>query len=175
MKLWSRAGALIAENHRRGHFSTLFDARPVNVCTGSEWYQFPSHFFLPAAARVQYVQDGFGGILPQHFSEINGTFAVPAQEFNDRNREVTARYVDLAQCDYLVVLIDANKPAQESALRRQLLLDGDVGDARFHRIAAEKVISSEFSASALFRAFYIPGLSASRVKFQEYVLFEQVK
>jgi alpha-1,2-mannosyltransferase len=176
MKLWGRAGAFIAEKKGSVSFSALPAASAaLNVCTGSEWYQFPSHFFLPASARVQYVQDGFGGILPQHFSEINGTFAEPAQEFNDRNREVTTRYVNLAQCDYLVILIDANKPAQESTLRQQLLQDGGIDNTRFRQVASEKVISAEFSVSALFRAFYIPGLSTSRVKFQEYVLFEQVK
>jgi hypothetical protein len=50
-----------------------------------------------------------------------------------------------------------------------------VDDVTFRKVAAERVISAEFSASALFRAFYTPGLSASRVKFQEYALFEQVK
>jgi hypothetical protein len=93
------ADSVAARNPTHSHHHT------VNVCTGGEWYQFPSHFFLPPHARLQYIDDHFGGILPQHFAPLNGTAAVLLQAFNNRNREEKARYVPLLECDYLVLLM----------------------------------------------------------------------
>lgn len=171
MKLWSVAGK---------HITTMQSTQsrhsqdPARVCTGSEWYQFPSHFFLPAGARLDYLSDGFGGVLPQHFAPLNGTFASPLQEFNDQNKEVTERYVPLAQCDYVILLIDDNKPVQDSLLRAQLREEHDINHTKFRRVTSERVISAAYSPSALLRAYFIPGKSPKSVKFQEYTLFERV-
>ena len=101
----------------------------ITVCTGSEWYQFPSNFFLPAHAHIQYIEDGFRGILPQHFAAANGTSAAPEQPFNDRNREEPSRYVELFECDYLVALVDFNRPMQlQNPLRRMLMASGRGGE-----------------------------------------------
>ena len=145
----------------------------LEVCTGSEWYQFPSHFFLPASARLQYLRDGFTGILPQHFASESGTSAVPLQAFNDLNREEPARYLDLAQCDYLVVLIDRNKPGQETELRAQLLREEGKEDAMFRQVASAQVISPDYSLSSLHRAYYIPHQTPKSVRFQDYILYER--
>lgn len=186
MRLWESAGRHIDAKHT----SKMGNKAPINVCTGSEWYQFPSHFHLPSYASLQFISDGFGGILPQHFSEINGTFAEPPQAFNDRNTEVRERYISLQQCDYLVVLLDRNKEVEESILRSQLSVAEEVGsstsvivrDERTHKsgprmyfrmVAKEPVVSPEFSASALFRAYFVPFKSPSSVKFKDYVLFER--
>lgn len=159
------------------------------MCTGSEWYLFPSHFFLPASAQLAYVEDGFGGILPQPFATINGTFAEPLQPFNDGNREEVSRYVPVSSCDYLVLLVDRNK--EESALgplRRELVKqqqqrqqeepdssgDSSALGAQFAAVAARDVISPEFSLSSLGRAFYIPGLTERTVKFKQYILFQRL-
>lgn len=96
----------------------------VTVCTGAEWYLFPSHFFLPNNARLAFVRDGFGGVLPQHFGfgrlsslhpqdvidpwHRNGTYLLPVQPFNDRNEEELSRYVLLEDCHYVVVVVDEN-------------------------------------------------------------------
>jgi len=146
----------------------------LNVCTGSEWYQFPSHFFLPDCARLQYVRDGFGGELPQHFGAVNGTAAEPLQVFNDLNEEVLERYVSLSQCDYIVLLVDNNHPQQETPLRHALLNNEMIDGQRFNRVTSEKVISSAHSPSALLRAFFIPFLSSRSNKQQDYVLFEKL-
>lgn len=172
--------------------------KPISVCTGGEWYQFPSHFHLPSRARLQFISDGFGGILPQHFAEINGTWVDPPQEFNDRNTEVRERYIPLEHCDYLVLLIDRNKVQEDSLLRRQLSVASEVGSVAivvsrpqdiseshsaleaesshrntFRVIAQESVVAPEHSTSALYRAFYVPFKSATAVKFKDYVFFER--
>lgn len=170
MKLWETAGAHIGQ-----HTAATAQGRSVQVCTGSEWYQFPSHFFLPASARLQYVRDGFTGILPQHFAAERGTAAEPLQAFNDLNREEPARYVDLALCDYLVVLVDRNKAVQESPLREQLVRGEGSPGAMFRQVASESVISSEFSPSSLLRAYYVPKLTSNSVKFKDYVLYERIE
>lgn len=156
------------------------------MCTGGEWYQFPSHFFLPAGARVQYIRDGFGGILPQHFATVNGTAGEPLQAFNDRNAEVTSRYVAPSDCDYLVLLVDTAQheggQGQGNDLRArlrqgtELAEEAELEGQRFRRVLSEKVISSAASSgSGLYRAFYVPFRSSHAVRMQDYVLYEQVK
>lgn len=177
MKLWETASAHIASRHHPQLATTTSptssEPRKLDVCTGSEWYQFPSHFFLPEEARLQYLRDGFTGILPQHFASEQGTSAVPLQAFNDLNREEPARYVDLAQCDFLVVLIDRNKSVQETELRAQLLREEGLPTALFRRVASEPVISPDYSPSSLHRAYYIPYQTPKRVRFQDYILYER--
>lgn len=172
MKLWETAGAHVAQ---RQQAADTTQSRAVQLCTGSEWYQFPSHFFLPTSARLQYVRDGFTGILPQHFAAESGTAAEPLQAVNDLNREEPARYVALSQCDYLVVLVDRNKAVQDSELRAQLVREEGSSDAQFRRVASEPVVSPEFSMSSILRAYYVPKLTANSVKFKDYVLYEKNK
>ena len=76
------------------------------MCTGAEWYSFPSHFFLPEHVRLAYVRDSFHGQLPQYFASVDGTSATTHDTpFNDRNQEELRRYVPLSQCDYLVAVM----------------------------------------------------------------------
>lgn len=180
MGLWKRTHTIT---------SMLSNERiPVNICTGSEWYLFPSHFFLPGNAHLQYIEDGFKGVLPQHFASVNGTSAEPVQPFNDRNQEERSRYVTAEACDYIILLVDHNKPRedQEGALRVQLAGFND--DAMSQQVvwfmsqqsqkyviaAEERVISPEYSTSSLARAYYLPGYSDKRVKFKSYYLLKRV-
>jgi alpha-1,2-mannosyltransferase len=40
----------------------------IPVCTGAEWYRFPSSFFLPGPRyRLQFIKSGFTGLLPRQF------------------------------------------------------------------------------------------------------------
>ena len=59
----------------------------LKVCAGDEWYRFASHFFLPNSGRLEFVQAGFTGQLPQHFTEGGSRVSSP-QPFNAVNREV---------------------------------------------------------------------------------------
>ncbi|TPX60331.1 hypothetical protein PhCBS80983_g01858 [Powellomyces hirtus] len=99
------------------------------LCVGKEWYRFPSHYFLPDDIRLRYLKSDFRGLLPKYFEEpavehketpARGnataaalsdperrrlahrlTYIVP-DGMNDRNEEVTDRYVDISHCDYIV-------------------------------------------------------------------------
>lgn len=51
---------------------------PTIVCTGAEWYRYPSAFWLPGPAyRLQFVASGFSGLLPRPFDprEVGGAEA----------------------------------------------------------------------------------------------------
>jgi hypothetical protein len=174
---------------------------PTRVCTGSEWYYFPSHFFLPDNAELHFLKDGFGGVLPQHFARIDGTSAVPLQPFNDENKEETSRYVPLATCDFVVLLVDFNRKRDSSTWKgdqqhksRDLELDGlrshllyqyenslPLGERlsyngyAFVVSASQQVLSPAYSHSSLSRAYYVPFLSAASVKYQSYVLLKQLQ
>lgn len=172
----------------------------ISVCTGSEWYQFPSNFFLPEHSQLQYIEDGFTGVLPQHFAPKNGTFITPLQPFNDRNEEEPSRYVSLYSCHYLVVLVDynddyltscdneclnsnecdvnqeCNKATIGKMLRRSLIEtdDDSLALGAFELVTERPVISTRFSTSVLPRAYYIPTVSSSAVKFQSYALYRNI-
>lgn len=69
----------------------------IIVCIGSEWHRFPSSFFLPSPAyKVQWLDDGFKGLLPIPFnSSIGGTAAAPSY-FNKLNKASAEQYVGVA-------------------------------------------------------------------------------
>jgi alpha-1,2-mannosyltransferase len=127
---------------------------------------------------LQFVKDGFTGILPQHFAPQDGTSAEPLQPFNDLNREETSRYVELGQCDYLVVLLDRNQPVQENVLRANLLHSEETREslpatASFRAVISEPVISPNFSPHSLYRAYYVPFKTPESVKFKDYILYKR--
>jgi len=64
------------------------------LCIGSEWHRFPSSFFIPDyVGQVQWIDDGFRGLLPFPFnSTLGGTAAAPPY-FNDKNMASDKQYV----------------------------------------------------------------------------------
>jgi alpha-1,2-mannosyltransferase len=144
----------------------------LTVCTGREWYSFPSHFFLPTHAQLAFLNDNFHGLLPQPFAPDNGTFADPIQPFNDRNEEEPSRYVRLADCDYVVLLHSERVEDEPRALHAAI--DDASGDTSFIQVAATRVIDPVLSISSFGRAFYIPFFSSMKNKFQQYRLYEKV-
>jgi hypothetical protein len=80
ISLWTRMGENIRINNLQNDENNENNAKlgnkfkPVIICMGGEWYTFPSHFFLPNNARIEYVYDNFHGELPQHFNSILGTY-----------------------------------------------------------------------------------------------------
>jgi hypothetical protein len=131
----------------------------VVVCTGSEWYYFPSHFFLPPSARLEFISDGFHGQLPHHFSKFHGTSATPALPFNDDNMEDVQAYVDVSRCDYLVTL---SRPDRLSSIW-----------PAFQRMSSEKVLHIEQSVSSIARALFIPFYSSKRNVYRKYLFYKR--
>ena len=74
------------------------------VCAGTDWYRFPSSFFLPGPGyRLQFVRSDFDGLLPRLFSEKEGGTRLAPAEFNDENRLEEANFWDDAGwCDFFV-------------------------------------------------------------------------
>ena len=127
MQLWEALGQNLALDKAATGETGL-----VRVCTGSDWYFFPSHFFLPDNARLEFVYDRFHGQLPQYFGPATppatpatgyghansqgmsampwdawvGTWSPPLQPFNDMNREEDSRYVQLSDCEYVVAVVE---------------------------------------------------------------------
>jgi len=65
----------------------------INVCVGKEWYRFPSNFFMPSERfKLQYIESGFTGQLPQPYVSENGTWIIPSG-FNALNKQEMSRYV----------------------------------------------------------------------------------
>ncbi|KAJ2253836.1 hypothetical protein GGI13_002482 [Coemansia sp. RSA 455] len=82
------------------------------VCMGSDWYRFPSSFWLPHNYRLQFVESAFDGHLPGDFtpSWISGSTrastAMRRDDFNSMNRwepaHATLSNMTTEVCDYIV-------------------------------------------------------------------------
>lgn len=180
MQAWEELGSALARYEQN-------ESAVVRVCTGGEWYFFPSHFFLPNHARLDFVRDYFHGQLPQHFSGPawhGGTWATPRQPFNDANREEESRYVQLSDCDYVVALINTDvDQSQHGPMVASMSL------ASAARAAQEPGQSSSFSfvldkpvldparssSSSLARAYHIPLLSKKNNVYNKYSVFRRVE
>lgn len=147
----------------------------VNVCVGKEWYRYPSSFFLPDNARLQFVKSDFAGLLPKAYpsadpadwaSILNVTKAIPT-EMNDMNRDEPSRYVDVSECDFLV---DLEIPYDNQASKHEPNYSADM--EKWNVVKTEPFLISGLS-SGLFRAFYVPFLSERHCVFGNYSLLER--
>lgn len=139
------------------------------VCVGTEWYRYPSSFFLPGPGyRLQFVASGFDGLLPRHFEEhSNGTKSAPYQ-FNDENRSEPDNYWDSADdCDYFVT----------STTTQGRWIDEPILNATSHewRIKVAYPFIDNSRSPALTRAFYIPYLSWKKNVWIDYMLLEKAE
>ncbi|KAL4423801.1 hypothetical protein ABPG75_001102 [Micractinium tetrahymenae] len=137
----------------------------VPVCTGAEWYRFPSAFHLPGERyRLQFINSGFTGLLPRQFDASQGGTRAAPRQFNDRNREEPDNYwPSAANCSYVVTLRD----------RASGSLIDELGDlAAWEEVAALPFLDAAHSP-ALTRAFYIPGLSPAKNRQMDYVLLRR--
>ncbi|KAI7842794.1 hypothetical protein COHA_003540 [Chlorella ohadii] len=142
---------------------------PISVCTGAEWHRFPSAFFLPGQRyRLQFIKSGFDGLLPHQFDDKQGGTRAAPPYFNDRNQEEPANYWPSAYgCHYVVTLRD-----EQGALLDTLAAEGEEGAPAWQQLASLPFVDQARSPP-LFRAFYVPGLSAQRNRRYEYVLLRR--
>jgi alpha-1,2-mannosyltransferase len=162
----------------------------VRVCVGKEWYRFASSFFLPSSHfELSFVSSGFKGLLPKQYERINSTWTIPT-EMNDENREEPSRYVcrsllaigrlvgeqhslilstqpkptnaqvDASQCHYM---IDLDLPHQSE---EHYIDDTDTWETLFE----QQFLDAHNSHKALYRALWVPSLSAQHNSFAPYVL-----
>jgi alpha-1,2-mannosyltransferase len=170
----SRSQALV---HHYGSIMKIYRYLPelpvgkrAYVCVGTEWYRYPSSFFLPGTGyRLQFVASGFDGLLPRPFEEgIEGTKAAPPQ-FNDDNRSEPDNYWDTADaCDFFVTSAESHRgPWIDDAVLKATPFTWNI------RSSLPFVDAS--SSPALTRALYIPYLSQKKNVWLEYILLEKGK
>lgn len=183
MELWRDLGQALAEQGKGNPSKS-----ELTVCTGREWYFFPSHFFLPQHTRLAFVRDSFHGQLPQLFREGGpggeqswiGLWSDPLQPFNKMNKEEMSRYVDISSCDYVVALVDheAEQHAHGPMVRAmELAVLGDSSapqiPGKFSVMINKPVLDPSRSPSALARAFHIPMLSKRLNIYNMYTAFSK--
>jgi hypothetical protein len=142
-------------------------------------YTFPSHFFLPSGSELAFVEDGFGGLLPQPFVQ---TWATPPQPMNDRNEEEQLRYVPFATCDFFVMSNPLERQQTEvidGAVSQEAVMTGHISpllaftrSSSVSSVHCESLIDAQRSQSALARAFSIPFFSPPRNYFVDYCLYK---
>uniref|UniRef100_A0A1B6CT78 Mannosyltransferase n=3 Tax=Clastoptera arizonana TaxID=38151 RepID=A0A1B6CT78_9HEMI len=120
----------------------------INICTGKEWYRYPSSFFLPSENwHLQFLESEFRGQLPQPYSILeNGSMIVPPN-MNDENREEPSRYVNISTCDYLVDLDNGVETPREPNYSQQT--------DKWTVVKGIPFIDAARS-NQLLRAFYVP-------------------
>ncbi|KAL0044650.1 hypothetical protein WJX82_004234 [Trebouxia sp. C0006] len=129
----------------------------VSVCVGDEWYRYPSSFFLPGSSyRLQFVKSGFDGMLPIAFNASQGGTAASPAQLNDRNEGHPDTYWNsTADCHFMILMQQADEPQPDPV--------------HWEVIAKEPFVEGSRSPP-LWRALYIPVLSAQHVHWTHYIL-----
>lgn len=138
-----------------------------NVCLGKDWYRFPSSFFLPSDNfRVRFLKSEFDGMLPAYFSEGENSTKIVHPYFNDMNKEDTFMYFDYKKCHFLLDL-DLEKYTELEPNYAQRTKEWSVRKS-IPFLNAEK-------SNKLLRAFYVPFLTDSHVKYGNFNLLQRKK
>ena len=133
---------------------------PCVVCVGSEWYEYPSSFFVPQRCEMHFVRSGFGGVLPGHFNSSLGGTRHASEYLNDRNQADDRQYIsDESRCTFLVSMRADDHIAQEK--------ESD----KWEVVRKLKYVNSGASG-ALYRALFIPFLSSQKLVYNHYVLYK---
>jgi alpha-1,2-mannosyltransferase len=157
-----------------GSTSSASSSVPKIVCTGGEWYRFPSSYHLPGNTQLAFLKSSFLGQLPQQFSKYGSkeeSLKVQHGQFNELNNEELDRYVDIAECSYLIDVLDVahceDGDGDISACSKYVQMDRK----QWAQIASYKFLDAE-NTPLLHRVLFVPYLRRS--KYQEYALFERL-
>ncbi|KAK4053366.1 mannosyltransferase [Microbotryomycetes sp. JL221] len=138
----------------------------LRLCLGKEWHRFPSHFLVPDAVEVRFVQSGFEGILPKVWDNGNGannfgnssnngrglfgraTHVTPAG-MNSVNKQEMDRFVNASSCHYLVDFASATDSSTHP------LEPCYASQANWERVLCLPFLDKDQSWP-LTRAFYLP-------------------
>nr|CAD7442255.1 unnamed protein product [Timema bartmani] len=136
----------------------------INICVGKEWYRFPTSFFLPDNRwQLQFVKSEFHGQLPQPYSKgLNATSVIPPH-MNDMNKEEPSRYIDVAECHFLVDLDLNTETSWEPNYSRH--------SADWTVIKSVPFLDTARSHN-FFRAFFIPFVSSDYCMYAPYNLLQ---
>lgn len=150
--------------------SNLETKELINVCVSKEWYRYPSSFFMPETInlnvrqqkwRLRFLPSDFKGQLPGYFNE---SITVPYSTrhvdtlFNDLNKEVFQRYIDIKKCDFL---IDTDNKVDDSSVH--LYLNKKNTNTKWKTLIKLPFLDAS-SSNKFLRSFYIPYLYEARIK-----------
>jgi alpha-1,2-mannosyltransferase len=79
----------------------------INICMGSGWYRFPSHFLLPSNIHGKNVKLGFFNssttcMLPQYFSTKPNALSRTVSTLNNYNKADPAQFISESSCHYIL-------------------------------------------------------------------------
>jgi len=137
--------------------------KPIQLCAGKTWHQFPSSFFVPANWEFQFVQSEFRGQLPKPFAVGSNATSIIPTHMNDMNTEETSRYVSIDKCHYLVDL----DTGIETPLEPRYAERSD----QWTVVARAPYLDNQRSHK-FFRAFYVPWLTEAHCQYSDYVLLQ---
>jgi len=163
-------------------FSTpwLENKEEINVCVSKEWYRFPSSFFIPEKLdmvskrqywKLAFLESDFKGQLPGYF---NRSLSLPSSTryvdkyFNDENKEVTQRYINIKKCDFF---IDTDNVEDDS--NQMLFLNKVNTKTKWKTLSKLKFLDSD--NPSMYRSFYVPFLYEKHLKFTFFKLKVQIK
>jgi len=139
------------------------------VCTGGEWYRFPSSFYIQSDV-FGFAPSTFRGQLPQPFSEEgSGPPTSTSNQFNDKNQPEDGSYMPFERCDYLIEL--------STSLHSCTGQSGDDNEnTKWNPIARQPFFDAEATTSTIHRVIYIPHLhdnavESGKVRYIDYVLY----
>ena len=137
-------------------------------------YRFPSSFFLPEKLdssikrqewQLRFVKADFEGQLPGYF---NQQLAIPESTrfvdplFNDENKMVRERFVELKKCHFL---IDTDSEPADFTMIDQI---------RWRSLNRERFLNASSTASNNWlKSFYIPFLYENNVNFTYFKLYQR--
>lgn len=133
----------------------------INICTGREWYHFPTSFFLPDNYRLKYVASGFDGLLPGDFPETGSLLdkiRKTPSGMNNKNEYDPNKITDIFECDYFVEVNGSNFSDQDAFDPRNL----DESALPWQPLVCSEIVDTQKS-KILGRVFYIPSLIAKKL------------
>jgi alpha-1,2-mannosyltransferase len=141
----------------------LADPTRVRLCLGREWYRHHSAFLLPPDWELAFIKSGFTGQLPKPFESAppNGSRLIPSN-MNHLNLEEPTRYVPVNSCDFMV---DMDRYSDRQFEPNYSFLKDE-----WEVIYSIPYLDLMNTHRRLYRAFYIPVLSARNAVFVNYNL-----
>jgi len=119
-----------------------------------------------APAVLSFLKSGFGGQLPQPFDVLGDRTAALLPGFNDANREEADRYVPPSSCD---VIVDLALPGGEP----EPWLADSAAEGGDWVVSWEARFAHADTTPRLWRLFWVPGVSDSRVSWGRYVVLRR--
>ena len=145
---------------------------PILVCTGGEWYRYPSSYHLPNNARLAFLKSSFDGQLPQQFTQFGSREESLGHQglFNDLNEEEFDRYVDISDCSYAIELIRDENDSVHTNIKSEVLQSMEADDNEWDMIASFDFLDVD-KTPALHRILFLPLIR--NAYYSKYALFQK--